>query len=162
MKIRDATAKDARAIARFWNPMIRDTVVTFNSVLKSDTDVAALIHERQTAGHGFFVAQEHETLLGFASYARFRGGSGYAHTMEHTIIVAPEGQGRGVGRALIGTVEDHSRQAGAHSMIAGVSAENAAGIAFHQAAGYRSVALVPEVGRKFDRWMDLVLMQKFL
>ena len=162
MKIRDATTADAGAIARFWNPMIRDTVVTFNSVPKSDADVSALIRERQTAGHGFFVAQENETLLGFASYAQFRAGPGYAHTMEHTIIVAPEGQGRGIGRALMNALEDHARRAGAHSMFAGVSAENAVGIRFHEVAGYRTVSVIPEVGCKFDRWMDLVLMQKFL
>jgi len=162
MNIRDATAADAGAIAGFWNPMIRETLVTFNSTPKSSGDVGALIQERQMAGHGFFVAQDHETLLGFASYGQFRAGPGYAYTMEHTIIVAPEGQGRGIGRALMNAVESHARRAGAHSMLAGVSAENAAGIAFHEVAGYRTLSVILQVGRKFDRWLDLVLMQKFL
>ena len=162
MIIRDARAGDAGKIAGFWNPMIRDTVVTFSSVQKTDADVADMIGERQGGGHGFWVAEVDDMVVGFATYAQFRGGDGYAHTMEHTIIVAPEGQGRGVGRALMSAVEDHARHCGAHSMFAAVSGENTAGIAFHGAAGYRTVALVAQAGRKFDRWMDLVLMQKFL
>ncbi|MBV1868700.1 MAG: GNAT family N-acetyltransferase [Marinosulfonomonas sp.] len=162
MKTRDATAADAGKIAAFWNPMIRDTTVTFHSAQKSGADVAVMIAERQSEGCGFLAAEIDEVVVGFATYAQFRGGDGYARAMEHTIIISPGGQGRGVGRALMHGVEDHARKGGAHSMLAAVSHENAAGIAFHAAAGYRSVALVPQVGRKFDRWLDLVLMQKFL
>ena len=162
MIIRDARAGDAAKITGFWNPMIRDTVATFSAVQKTDADVAEMIAVRQSGGHGFWVAEAGDMVAGFATYAQFRGGDGYAHTMEHTIIIAPDGQGRGVGRALMSAVEDHARSSGAHSMMAAVSEENTASIAFHEAAGYCTVALVPQVGRKFDRWMDLVLMQKFL
>ena len=59
-------------------------------------------------------------------------------------------------------VEDHARSAGAHSMIAGVSSDNPAAIAFHAALGYDETSVLKEVGRKFGRWYDLHLMQKFL
>ena len=59
-------------------------------------------------------------------------------------------------------VEDHARQGGAHSIFAGVSSGNPAGIAFHAALGYREVAVLPEVGWKFGRLLDLHLMQKIL
>jgi L-amino acid N-acyltransferase YncA len=71
-------------------------------------------------------------------------------------------RGRGTGRALLQAVEDHARQGGAHQMIAGVSGENPEGRAFHDRMGYREIATVPEAGFKFGRFMDLVLMQKFL
>jgi phosphinothricin acetyltransferase len=160
--IRDAVTSDAEAISAFWNPMIRDTVVTFNAVEKSASDVAAMIGERQAAGHAFMVAEEGRRILGFASYSQFRGGVGYARTMEHTIILAADAGGRGIGRALMAAIEGHAAARGAHSMIAGVSGENAAGIGFHLALQYRLVAVVPEAGFKFDRWMDLHLMQKLL
>ena len=162
MICRPATAVDAAAIGSIWNPMIRDTAVTFNRVEKSVDDIAALIAERQAAGKVFLVAEAAGGIAGFASYQPFRSGSGYARTMEHTLIVAPGAQGRGVGRALIAAIEAHAGDAGVHSMFAGVSGENPAAIAFHLALGYRKVAVLAAVGYKFGRWMDLHLLQKHL
>jgi L-amino acid N-acyltransferase YncA len=156
--VRTATPADAASIAAIWNPQILETVVTFNSVPKSDQDVAAMIAQRPC----FLVLEIDQKLAGFASYDQFRGGIGYAHTMEHTIILAPEASGRGAGRALMRALMDHARAADVHTLWAGVSAENSAGVAFHSALGFETVAVLPEVGRKFDRWMDLVLMQKRL
>jgi phosphinothricin acetyltransferase len=82
--------------------------------------------------------------------------------MEHTIILAPAAIGRGLGRSLMAAIEAHARGQGVHSMFAGVSGENAAGIAFHAAIGYVPVAVLHQVGFKFGRWMDLHLMQKLL
>lgn len=158
MIVRAATSEDAATIAAIWNPQILDTVVTFNSVPKSDHDVAAMIAQRPC----FLVLEIDQKLAGFASYDQFRGGIGYAHTMEHTIILAPEASGRGAGRALMRALMDHARAADVHTLWAGVSAENSAGVAFHSSLGFETVAVLPEVGRKFDRWMDLVLMQKRL
>lgn len=160
--IRPAVPADAAAIAAFWNPVIRDTAVTFNPVEKTPDEIARMITDRQSAGHGFLVAEVDGQVAGFASYAQFRSGAGYARTMEHTVILAPVAHGRGVGRALMTALEDHARAAGVHSLIAGVSAENPAGRAFHAALGYAVIATLPEVGFKFGRWMDLTLMQKFL
>ena len=159
--IRRATPADAAAIAALWNPYIRDTAVTFNALEKTDADVARLIAERDALGHATFVA-EGPALLGFASYAQFRAGVGYATCMEHSILLAPEARGRGAGRALMAALCEHARTAGAHQMIAGVSAENADGLAFHARMGFAEIARVREAGHKFGRFMDLVLMQKFL
>ena len=159
MTIRPATPADAAAVAAIWNHYIRDTAVTFNSAEKSPTEVADLIASRPA----FLVAAGADgAVLGFATYSRFRGGVGYAQTMEHTILLAPGASGRGLGRGLLTAVEDHARAGGAHSLFAGVSGENPEGRAFHAAMGYAVAAILPQVGRKFGRWMDLVLMQKFL
>jgi L-amino acid N-acyltransferase YncA len=160
--IRPAGVTDAQALADLWNPWIRDTAVTFNSVEKSQADLAEMIATRQDNGHGFFLAEDTGPPLGFATYAQFRGGIGYARAMEHTIILGPEARGQGVGRALMAALESHARSAGVHAMLAGISGENTEGRAFHAALGYADVAVIPQVGRKFGRWMDLVLMQKFL
>ena len=162
MILRPATGADAARIAAIWNPQIRDTVATFNSVEKTTEEVAELIERRIAAGRAFFVAEEAGDLLGFASYDQFRAGVGYARTMEHTIVLAAEASGRGIGRALLQAIETHARQAGVHSIFAGVSGENRAGLAFHAALGYSTVATLPQVGFKFGRWMDLHLMQKLL
>lgn len=160
--IRPARPGDAAALAALWNPLIRDTLVTFNPVEKTVEDLAAMIAERQAAGYGFFVAELAGAVAGFASYAQFRGGAGYAHSMEHTIILGEAARGKGIGRGLMTALEDHARAQGAHCLIAGVSAENPEGRAFHAAMGFAEVARVPQVGRKFGRWVDLLLMQKIL
>ncbi|MDM7932142.1 GNAT family N-acetyltransferase [Tabrizicola sp.] len=159
--IRPANVADAGAIATLWNPYIRDTAVTFNAVEKSPADVEAMIDGRARLGHATFVA-EAEGLLGFASYAQFRGGVGYRTCMEHSILLAPAARGRGAGRQLVTALCDHAARAGAHQMIAGVSAENPDGLAFHSRMGFAEIARVPEAGFKFGRFIDLVLMQKFL
>jgi L-amino acid N-acyltransferase len=159
--IRRATAEDAAGIAALWNPWIRDTIITFNLVEKSPDDVAAMIADRDRLGHATFVALG-PGLLGFASYAQFRGGVGYATCMEHTIVLAAEARGRGTGRALLQAVETHARAAGAHQMIAGVSGEHVGGVGFHRAIGYAQIATVPQAGAMFGRFIDLVLLQKFL
>jgi L-amino acid N-acyltransferase len=159
--IRAATAADAGAIAALWNHYIRDTLVTFNLAEKSEEEVAATIAARQAAGQAFLVAED-SGLLGFATYAQFRGGVGYARTMEHTVLLDAAARGRGVGRALMAAVEDHARGAGVHSLFGGVSGANPEGRAFHLAVGYAEVAVLREVGWKWGRWLDLHLMQKIL
>ena len=160
--IRLAGAWDATAIAGIWNPVIRDSTVTFNAVEKDPDDLVRFMTTRADVGHATFVAEEDGEVLGFATYGQFRAGIGYARSMEHTIMIAQAAQGRGLGAALLEAVEAHAREREAHSMIAGVSGANAAGIAFHAARGYTEVARVPEVGWKHANWLDLVLMQKIL
>lgn len=160
--IRPARADDAGAVAALWNHFIRETLVTFNAAEKPEADVADMIAQRTAAGHGFLVAEADGRLAGFATYAQFRGGVGYARTMEHTILLDEACRGRGIGRALMAAVEDHAREGGAHSIFAGVSSGNPGGRAFHAAMGYAEVATLREVGFKWGRWLDLHLMQKML
>lgn len=161
--IRPARTTDLPALLAIWNPIIRDTTVTFSSEEKTPESLAKMIEARRGAGREFFVAETGSgAVAGFASYDQFRGGNGYVHAMEHTVILGSEARGRGLGRALMEALEAHARGAGAHIMMGGVSGENAAGIAFHAAIGYVEAGRVREAGRKFDRWLDLVLMQKIL
>lgn len=161
MILRPAIRADLPEIARLWNHAIRDTVETFNSAEKSLEELEALLDARVAAGHAILVVED-EGFAGFGHYGQFRGGVGYAHSMEHTLYLAPAAKGRGLGRALLTGLEDHARAQGAHSLIGGIAGENAPSIAFHAHMGYRTVAVVPEVGFKFGRWMDLVIMQKIL
>lgn len=162
MILRPATPKDTDAICAIWNPVIRDTEITFNAIEKTSQDIADLVGDKHRAGHGFLVAAQEGVIAGFAFYGQFRGGVGYARTMEHTVVLATGARGTGIGRALMGGIEDHARKEGAHSMFAGVSSGNPGGVGFHAALGYHHVATLPEVGFKFGRWFDLHLMQKKL
>ena len=171
MILRAATAADAPAVAALWNPWITDSAITFNSIAKSPSDVAALIGARQSAGRCFLLAEAGSDagaddasprLLGFASYDQFRGGIGYAHSMEHTVILSPAARGRGIGQALMAAVEDHARAAGHRLMIAAVTAENLPGRQFHERLGYALWGQIPFAGYKFGRHIDLWLLGKLL
>ncbi|MDT8327136.1 MAG: N-acetyltransferase family protein [Roseovarius sp.] len=159
MIIRQARPGDIEAILAIWNPLIRDTSVTFTTCEKTSE---ALVAEIAARGAAFMVAEEAGAILGFASFGAFRPGPGYAHTAEHTVILDVAARGRGVGRALMARLEEVARGQGIHALVAGVSGENEGAIAFHAAIGFRQVAHLPEVGRKFGRWVDLVLLQKLL
>ena len=158
MIVRAARPEDAVAIAGIHNPVIRDTAITFNSVEKTPDMVRETIADLPC----FLVAEEDGRILGFVSYLQFRRGVGYARAMEHTIVLAPEARGQGAGRALMAAAEDHARAAGVGSLWAGISGENPGGVRFHARLGYEDVARLPKVGFKFGRWMDLVLMRKWL
>ena len=159
MIIRRAEAVDVPAILDIWNPLIRDTSVTFTTVEKT---AQGLADDLAVRGDAFLVVEAAGQILGFATYGPFRGGPGYAHTAEHSVILAGDARGRGVGRALMARLEAQARAQGIHVLIAGVSSENEGAIAFHRAIGFTQGAHLPEVGRKFDRWMDLVLLHKRL
>ena len=159
MIIRTARAGDAEALTEILNALITGTTVTFTTELKTVEGVQADIARR---GAAFKVAEIDGVARGLASYFPFRSGPGYARTQEHSIVLHPDAWGRGAGRALMAALEGEARAEGIHSLMAGVSGENPAGRAFHAAIGFVEVGVLPEVGFKFGRWLDLVLMQKKL
>ena len=158
LTIRRARPGDGAAIAALHNPVIAHTAITFTTRPRLEGEVDALI----AGGQGHWLAEAGGAALGFATYVPFRRGPGYARTFEPTVIVAPRGRGRGAGRALVAALQRDAAAAGGHSLFAGVSGENAAGLAFHAALGFAEAARLRQVGWKFGRWHDLVLMQKFL
>ena len=162
MIIRFAETADFPSILELWNIAIRETEATFESIEKTLDGLTSLIEERRAKGHATFVAEDDGVVIGFSTYSQFRGGTGYTHTMEHTINVAAKARGRGAARALMRAVEDHAEEAGAHIIIAGVSSGNPDGVTFHARMGYTEIAHLREVGRKWGGWRDLILMQKVL
>ncbi|MEL0436058.1 GNAT family N-acetyltransferase [Phycobacter sp. K97] len=157
--IRQARAEDAPAIARISAHMIRNTLITFTTEEKPPEAWQETIRER---GPRFLVAEAEGQVVGYAVYGAFRAGPGYRHAAEHSIQLAPRAQGRGLGRALMVRLEDIARSDAIHVLVAGVSGANPRGVAFHAALGFTEVGRMPQVGRKWDQWLDLVLMQKIL
>ncbi|MFA9231268.1 MAG: N-acetyltransferase family protein [Microgenomates group bacterium] len=155
--IRRATPKDAQALADLWNPWIIGTATTFNATARTDTEIVDMIISRPC-----FLVNDLQGIHGFVTYSQFRGGIGYARTMEHTIVLAPSLHGTGAGRTLMAAMEEFATAQGVHQMIAGVTAENPRGLAFHTGLGYETIATIRDAGFKFGRYIDLILMQKIL
>ncbi|WP_299687653.1 GNAT family N-acetyltransferase [uncultured Tateyamaria sp.] len=152
--IRRATDQDAGWIADIWNGIIVDTLVTFTTTPKSPSEVRDLIANRPV----FMLPAR----AGFATYGPFRSGPGYAATAEHTIYLAPDQTGQGLGAALMDHVISHAAYNGFRALVAGVSSANPGAIRFHARHGFTQVGHMPQVGHKAGQWLDLILMQKML
>ncbi len=157
MTIRAAALRDLATIKGIWNAAIRDTAQTFNSAEKTDADLAKLLRDAPV-----LVAEHRGAVVGFGTYSQFRGGVGYTRTMEHTLYLDHAARGLGLGRTLLAALEEHARAAGAHVLIGGIAGENESSAQFHEAMGYTRIATLPQVGYKFGRYMDLILLQKIL
>lgn len=163
--IRDAAAADLPAVCDIYNALVATTTVAWTDVPETLDERRRWFAEQRERGRPVLVAERGGRVVGFAAYGDFRGAGrwpGYRHTVEHSIHVRREAWGTGAGRALLEVLIERARAAGVHVMVAGIDGDNDAAIRFHERLGFEVTARMPEVGRKFDRWLDLVLMQRIL
>jgi len=160
--IREAATADLEAIRAIYNQAVRETTSTWDHQQRTAADHQHWYAVKQESGFPLLVAEEAGEVIGYASYGLFRPHSGYAHTMEHSVYVRPDHHRAGLGRALLEQLIELARERGVHALIGGLSADNAASLALHTRLGFAEVARMPEVGRKFDRWLDLVLVELVL
>ncbi len=99
---------------------------------------------------------------GFATYGIFRPKEAYQFSIEHSVYVLNEQQGRGIGKALMLALIDRAEKEAYHTMIAGVDASNLESLQFHKKLGFEQVAHFKEVGFKFHRWHDIIFLQRML
>jgi len=163
--IRDAEDADADAITAIYNALLETTTHEWTDTPHTVDEVRTWLGTRQTDGWPAFVAVDDDEVVGWASYGDFRDSvrwPGYRFTVEHSIHVREDHWGRGIGRQLLVALEDHARRAGKHVMVAGVDSENVGSIRFHERLGFVEVARMPEIGMKFGRRLDLVLLQRIV
>ena len=160
--IRDAVEAYLPAMLEIYNDAVLNTTAVW-SIHTVDLDSRrALLRDRRSRGYPLLVAALDHTVLGYATFGDFRPWDGYAQTVEHSIYVHRHHHGKGVGKALMPPLIEAAQGLGKHVMMAGVDASNSASIHFHQAFGFTEAGRLKEVGWKFDRWLDLVFMQKML
>lgn len=162
MAIRDAAEPDLPAILAITNHAILHTTASWQTVPTTLEGRLQWWRDRQAAGQPVLVSEIDGEIAGFATYGSFRAYGGYALTVEHSIYVEERFQKRGLGRAFLSALLDHATASGLHVMVGAISADNAVSIKLHEQFGFTTVGRMPEVGRKFDRWLDLLLMQKIL
>ena len=164
MILRDATDDDLPAIRDLYNALIETTTVAWRDDPSTLEEQAAAHAARQEAGHPTIVAEVDGQVVGYTCCTTFRGDRfpGYRHTAELTVHVRGDRHGTGIGRALIEALVARAQQIGLHVLVAAVDADNAGSIRFHESLGFTEVARMPEVGRKFDRWLTLVLLQRII
>jgi phosphinothricin acetyltransferase len=160
IRIRPALPADTDAMRAILNEEIRTGVNVWHEIERSADGMAEWLAERRDAGMAVTVAEDAGTVIGYAGYGPFRPHSGYALTVEHSLYVAPDHRGKGIGASLLDDLCQRAAAADLHAMIGGIEAGNAASIALHKRFGFEETGRLPEVGRKFDRWLTLVFMQR--
>ncbi len=160
--IEAAAPADVPAIAAILNDAIVNTVAAWRETPMTDGEMKAWF-ERRARHFAVLVARAADgSVLAYASYGAFRAYSGYRHTVEHSVYVREGARGQGVGKALLARLVERARGQGFHVMIGALEAGNAASLALHAGQGFTEAGRMPEVGRKFDRWLTLVFVQKIL
>jgi phosphinothricin acetyltransferase len=160
--IRPATFSDLPQILQIINYEIAHSTAIYDLEPWPQDKIEQWFAEKQEQGHPLLIAETAGQVVAYTTYGTFRHKAGYRHTVEHSVYVASGKEGKGTGRALMNELINEAQQAGVHVMIGGMDAENRESIRFHEKLGFIEVGRLKEVGRKFDRWLDLVFMQKII
>jgi phosphinothricin acetyltransferase len=159
-QLADATEADLPGLLAIYNEVIATSTAVFSSVPVTLAERQQWWRTRIAQGYPVLVARDAQGVAGFSTFGDFRASPGYRFSVEHTVHVRGDGRGRGLGTSLVRALIPRAAQLGKHVMIAGVDAANAPSIRFHERLGFTVAGTLREVGHKFDRWLDLVFMQR--
>jgi L-amino acid N-acyltransferase YncA len=155
MEIRDATPDDAAAIVAIYNHFVANTAISFEEEAVAESAMRQRIADVRESELPWLVAMVDGKLAGYAYASRWRARAAYRSSVESTVYLAPEQAGQGRGSALYAQLIARLREAGIHLVIGGIALPNAPSIALHEKMGFDKVAHFSEVGRKFERWIDV-------
>ncbi len=159
--IRPAIESDAAAIARIYNHYILTSTATFDTAEKSPEDRVEWLRAR-TDAHPVFVAESGSEVIGWAALSPYRERPAWRHTCEVAVYLDHGTVGKGLGGRLLDRVIEAAREVGHHVLLSQIVGGNFASIKMTERAGFQRVGTIRECGRKFDRWLDVVIMELVL
>ena len=163
MELRDATEDDLPQVVAILNDVIATSTAVFSDEPVTLEDRRRWRAERVARGYPVLVAADGDRVLGFGSFGEFRTSpSGYRFTVEHSLHVAREARGGGIGTALIEELLRRARALGKHVVVGAIDAANTGSLRLHERLGFERVAHLREVGFKAGQRLDLVLVQRIL
>jgi L-amino acid N-acyltransferase YncA len=162
MEIRDAVESDLPALLAIYNDVIATSTAVYTYSPVTLDDRTQWWRARIGQGYPVLVAVNDSGIQGFSTFGDFRPWPGYRFTVEHSVHVRADCRGQGVGKELVKALFPRAAALGKHVMIAGVDAANDASIRFHERLGFEKTGHLREVGHKFDRWLDLVFLQRWI
>jgi L-amino acid N-acyltransferase YncA len=155
LELRDASAADAAAITAIYNHYVLNTAISFEEEAVAVSDMAARIAQVQADSLPWLVAVVDGEIAAYAYATKWRARAAYRFSVESSVYVA-QGQVRaGLGKALYRALIARLHTAGVHLVIGGIALPNDASTGLHEAMGYVKAAHFTEVGRKFERWIDV-------
>jgi phosphinothricin acetyltransferase len=160
--LRAARPDDLSAINDIYNHYVHTSTCTFAETSQTDAEARAWFDEHDEASHPVLVADRGGSIVGWASLSRFKSRCAYRFTVEDSVYIRHDCQRQGLGRLLLGRLLELAARAGYHSILGIVAADQPASIALHQHFGFREVGRLVQVGYKFNRWIDVVYLQREL
>ena len=161
MIIRPALASDAPALAAIYGHHVLHGFGTFEEVPPSAEDMAARVTAVTDWGLPYLVAEIDGAVAGLAYAGLFRPRAAYRYTVEDSVYIAPDRMGQGVGKALLGAVIAACQGLGLRQMVAMIGdSGNAGSIGLHRACGFQPAGVLPAIGYKHGRWVDVVQMRR--
>ena len=161
--MRLATVDDAEAIRSIYNYEVEHTTATFDLVPRSLEEQQEWLSDRSGAFSAIVAVEDASGhVLGFASLSPYKERAAYRTSVEDSIYVRRDAHGRGIGTVLLHHVLDLAADSGFHAVMARIEASGTASRALHATCGFELVGIEREIGRKFNRWLDVALMQCLL
>lgn len=161
MDIRHCEPGDAAQVCEIYNHYIRHTTITFEEVALTEHEMQARI-DACTQRYPWLVCVDEGRIVGYAYASKWKVRAAYRHTAETTIYIRDAMGGKGYGKALYTALIAQLSQSGCHVALGCIALPNEASVGLHAHFGFKQVAHFPEVGRKFDRWLDVGYWQKTL
>lgn len=161
MHVRLATIDDAEAIRSIYNVEVATGTATFDLEPRSIGEQRAWLTERSGA-HVVMVAEIDHQVIGFGALSQYKPRAAYNTTVEDSVYVLASHQGLGVGQLLLSALVDKATEHGFHTVIARIGHESESSVRVHAKVGFVEIGRELQVGRKFGRWIDVVIMQRML
>ena len=161
MEVRLARLEDAESIRAIYNVEVSSSTVTFDLVPRSLEQQRQWILDHAGA-HPAVVAADGDEVIAFGSLSPYRDRPAYSTTVEDSIYVHADHRGKGAGKLVLAELVRLATDHGFHAVMARIVGGHDVSIAVHRACGFEHVGTEREVGRKFGKWLDVVLMQKLL
>ena len=163
MIIRDAAEADLPALRDIFNDAVLNTTAIWMDNVVDLANRQAWFAARAKQGYPILVAESPTgEVVGYASFGDWRPFDGFCHTVEHSVYIRADQRGKGLGPLLLAALIERAKACDKHVMVAAIESGNAASIRLHQRLGFAITGQMPQVGRKFGRWLDLTFMQLIL
>jgi L-amino acid N-acyltransferase YncA len=162
IKIRPYQLEDCQNIVDILNYNILHSTALYDYHPRTLSQQQAIFQDKIDKGFPVIVALADEKVAGFGYYSEFRFREAYRFTVEHSVYVAKEYHGNGIGKIIMQNLIDLAKEQKLHTMIAVIDSENQSSVTFHEQFGFKTVAVLKETGFKFDRWLHSQLMQLML
>lgn len=162
IKIRRYLSTDAEIIVNMLNYYIANSTALYDYEPRTLEQQQNIFEEKLKKGFPVIVATIEEKVVAFGYYSEFRFREAYKFTVEHSVYVAPNEHGKGIGNMIMQNLISLAKEQNLHTMIGVIDAENESSIAFHERFDFKTVGIIKESGYKFDRWLHSVVMQLML
>lgn len=159
--LRDARADDLPRIRAIYNHEVLTSTATYDTTPRTEAEQAAWFRHHGGA-HPVYVAEADGAVIAWASLSPWSDRAAYGGSVEVSVYVDASARRRGAGRILLARLVQAARECGHHALLARISADNEASIALHAAQGFTVVGMLKEVGVKFDRLLDVAIMELLL